>query len=111
MDGIFIKQNMSFTPSRSKEQINNEEIKNEEEHLQQESYSRRLELWNTRRKEWAANKRITAALTSKVPTDHDFDYDEMIEKIINEDTFSNPVPLPLLVDTLVDLWENDGVFE
>jgi hypothetical protein len=40
-----------------------------------------------------------------------FDYDQVIDDIVNKRTFERALPLPLLVDTLVDLWEADGLFE
>ena len=46
-----------------------------------------------------------------VPLDRTFDYDATIGAIINETPFASPIPLPLLVDALVDLWESDGLFE
>jgi hypothetical protein len=46
-----------------------------------------------------------------VPLDRTFDYDATIGAIINETPFASPIPLPPLVDALVDLWESDGLFE
>ena len=40
-----------------------------------------------------------------------FDYDQVIDDIVNNRKFDGAIPLPLLVDTLVDLWEADGLFE
>ena len=72
------------------------------------------QLWLTQHNEWTARKHVTKDPKNEslsVPLDRNFDYDSLIGAIINETPFASPIPLPLLVDTLVDLWESDGVFE
>ena len=39
------------------------------------------------------------------------DPDVVLDKILNKERFDKPLPLPMLIDIMVDLWEADGLFE
>ena len=86
--------------------------------------------WNEQRRLWTSNKsntksntkcntrttvvasnNTTTTTTKRVPTNKPFNYDQTIDDIINQEPFAIALPLPLLIDTLVDLWEADGLFD
>ena len=82
--------------------------------------------WNEQRRLWTSNKsntksntrttvvasnNTTTTTTKRVPINKPFNYDQTIDDIIINKPFAIALPLPLLIDTLVDLWEADGLFD
>jgi hypothetical protein len=87
--------------------------------MNRQSYNHRVRKWKEQRKQWThgataatTTTTTTSAASGRIPLIPTFDHEQIIEDIVNEIPFSaGPIPLPLLIDTLNDLWEADGLFE
>ena len=108
--------------AQHEERHHQEHQEEQEQQQQQQQQLRGKQLWRVQRKQWTTASPNTCSTTSaasvsaptsrnRIPLDRTFDYDQIIDDIVNEAPFAAAVPLPLLVDTLVDLWEGDGLFE
>ena len=70
-----------------------------------------LTKWNTDREKWRAG-RLTKSLTA--PSNiHAVDVDIIVEHLFSQQrkTLPSPVPLPQMVDILIDFWEADGLYD
>ena len=62
--------------------------------------------WNAARYDWLKDARGHANPRAKRVS-----VDNIIECIVHNGTFHDPLPLPQLIDVVNDLWEMDGHFD
>lgn len=68
-----------------------------------------LLLWNETRQQWLSNKRSEKRAQPRKPT---ISWNAIYDSLQGNNTpFPQPVPLPEMVDFLVDVWEQDGLYD
>ncbi|XVF89314.1 hypothetical protein PTKIN_Ptkin19aG0120200 [Pterospermum kingtungense] len=65
-------------------------------------------LWNQTRQQWLGNKRSEKQEQPRKPT---INWDAINDSLRgNNAPFPHPIPLPEMVDFLVDIWEQEGLY-
>ncbi|KAK4403912.1 hypothetical protein Sango_0759800 [Sesamum angolense] len=65
--------------------------------------------WNEGRRKWVGNASQRSGRTSK---DQIISWSTTYEDLLsNHDPFPEPIPLPEMVDFLVDIWQDEGLFD
>ncbi|XVE71179.1 hypothetical protein DITRI_Ditri10aG0130100 [Diplodiscus trichospermus] len=68
-----------------------------------------LLLWNQTRQQWIGNKRSEKRAKLREPT---ISWNATYESLLgNNKPFPQPIPLPEMVDFLVDVWEQEGLYD
>jgi len=68
-----------------------------------------LLLWNQTRQQWLGNKRLQSHPKGREPR---ISWNATYESLLaTNKAFPQPVPLPEMVDFLVDVWEQEGLYD
>lgn len=68
-----------------------------------------LLLWNQTRQQWLGNKRSQPRTQLREPT---ISWNATYESLLSTNKpFRRPIPLPEMIDFLVDIWEQEGVYD
>lgn len=68
-----------------------------------------LLLWNQSRQQWLSNKKPRDQKQVREPT---ISWNSTYESLLGTNKrFSQPIPLPEMVDFLVDVWEQEGLYD
>eukprot|EP00252_Welwitschia_mirabilis_P004771 TRINITY_DN1506_c0_g1_i5.p2 TRINITY_DN1506_c0_g1~~TRINITY_DN1506_c0_g1_i5.p2 ORF type:complete len:110 (-),score=22.59 TRINITY_DN1506_c0_g1_i5:280-609(-) len=68
-----------------------------------------LILWNERRREWVGNRSQVQTQLSQDPViGWNATYDDLLT---TDEPFPQPVPLPEMIDFLVDVWHEEGLYD
>ncbi|KAL0486332.1 hypothetical protein AKO1_002016 [Acrasis kona] len=70
-----------------------------------------VDRWNAIRQAWTAQQHIDKKKSKTTP--YTVDVDTIVEHLVNpkKPAFAHPVPLPEMVNILMELWEADGLFD
>ncbi|CAL1388117.1 unnamed protein product [Linum trigynum] len=70
-----------------------------------------LLLWNQTRQQWLANK-LTQSKTQSQVREPTISWNSSYESLLGSNKpFTRPVPLAEMVDFLVDVWEQEGLYD
>nr|XP_011459179.1 PREDICTED: uncharacterized protein LOC101311349 isoform X1 [Fragaria vesca subsp. vesca] len=68
-----------------------------------------LLLWNQTRQQWVGNKKSQPRTQLREPTiSWNATYDSLLS---TNKRFQRPIPLPEMIDFLVDIWEQEGLYD